>query len=40
MWIVFNIEDSSELGWQVSSEREALRQCRENDNLDYIWKES
>lgn len=37
MWIVFNREDSWECGWQVKSEAEAIRQCKENETLTYVY---
>lgn len=37
MWIVYNREDSWECGWQVASEAEAKRRCREDENLTYIY---
>ncbi len=40
MWIVYNREDSSDCGWEVGTEAEAIRQCKEDDNLNYVWKSS
>lgn len=38
MWIVYNREDSSDCGWEVETEAEAIRQCEEDDSLIYVWK--
>lgn len=38
MWIVYNREDSSDCGWEVETEAEAVRQCEEDDSLTYVWK--
>lgn len=38
MWIVYNKEDSAECGWEVETEAEAIRQCEEDNNLIYVWK--
>ena len=40
MWIVYNREDSSDCGWEVETEVEAIRQCEEDDSLTYVWKNS
>ena len=40
MWIVYNREDSSDCGWEVGTEAEAIRQCEEDDSLTYVWKNS
>ncbi len=40
MWIVYNMQDGSDCGWEVETEAEAIRQCKEDDNLNYVWKDS
>ncbi len=37
MWIVYNKEDSPECGWTVDSEKEAKKQCAENEDLRYVY---
>lgn len=38
MWIVYNQEDSWELGYSVESEKEAINICESNPNeLAYIY---
>jgi hypothetical protein len=37
MWIVYNRQDSPDCGWVVDSEKEAQRQCKEDESLAYIW---
>ena len=37
MWIVYNKQDTWECGWVVYSEAEAIRQCKEDDSLTYIY---
>lgn len=39
MYIVYNWkEDSPDCGWSVESEEEAIRQCDENPDLNYIYR--
>ena len=40
MWIVYNMQDGSDCGWEVETEEEAIRQCEEDDSLNYVWKDS
>ena len=37
MWYVFNREDSWQCGVQVSSEVEAIRRCKEDSSLTYMY---
>ena len=37
MWYVFNRQDSWECGWTVKSQREAIKQCAEDENLTYCY---
>ena len=37
MWIVYNIEDSWQCGWEVLSGEEAEKQCEENPGLTYKY---
>ena len=37
MWIVYNIEDSADCGWEVPDREEAERQCYENPELTYKY---
>ena len=37
MWIVYNKEDNYLCGWIVESEKEAIKQCKENKELTYKY---
>ena len=37
MWVVYYKEDSPYVGWEVSTEEEAIEECREDENLRYCY---
>lgn len=39
MWIVYNRQDSWQLGYSVSSEKEAVNICESNPELTYEYVE-
>lgn len=38
MWIVYNMEDSPECGYQVENREEAERICNNDPNMTSIYK--